>query len=373
MSAIELGLLPFYWRVADQPAGPADPVPERLPFTFEWDETLGLLRQQSQPEVLAALKQVYALDENVGYLQEGHALAEAYGADFMGVLLEALPHRSRVLEVGCGGGYILRRLAAMGHSVAGVDPSPVARRAGADAGFPVTPAFYSEALALDPQNLIFHYDVLEHTEDPVAFLRAHHAHLAEGGLVVAAVPDCTRNLDAGDPSMVLHEHLNYFDSQSLGATFTAAGFEPVSITHSTHGGVLYCVARAGATDTEISKAPAARFEDFARKLKTALGKVAEFIDEGPGEVGIYVPLRALPYLAKATIDSARLRFFDDDPGLRGRYLPGCSKAVENLEDLAANPPARVLVASFSFGEVIAGRLRERAPGCEVRTLPELLS
>jgi SAM-dependent methyltransferase len=37
---------------------------------------------------------------------------------------EAIPAGSGVLELGCGTGRILRRLAELGHSVVGVDESP---------------------------------------------------------------------------------------------------------------------------------------------------------------------------------------------------------------------------------------------------------
>jgi len=68
-----------------------------------------------------------------------------------------------------------------------------------------------------------------------------------------------------------------------------------------------------------------------------------------------VPLRAFPYLGRLSTKKS-LRFFDDDPGLRGRYYDGFTVPVENRADLIANPPAQTIICSLAFGDRIAERL-----------------
>jgi hypothetical protein len=164
--------------------------------------------------------------------------------------------------------------------------------------------------------------------------------------------------------MLLHEHLNYFDGESLAHVLRAAGFEPLLLEPARHGGVLLCCA-VPATNRVVPDASVkgdSKFQTFRAKAQTVLRRFAALADQsGRGELGLYVPLRAFPYLGQLSSD-VRLRFFDDDPGLRGRYFDGFDVAIENRDELAARPPGHVMICSLAFGHKIAARLRERQLG-----------
>ena len=102
----------------------------------------------------------------------------------------------RVLDVGCGGGFLLERLAERGYSGVGVDLSPESvaianeRLLGLGAGDRLraeTGSAYDPPAG--PFDLIALTDVLEHLEDPRACLRALREVVAPGGLVVVSTPN----------------------------------------------------------------------------------------------------------------------------------------------------------------------------------------
>ena len=378
---LPLGDIAFYWRMLDRYPSDADGTPAFLPFDFSVDAALGLVIQRRNPLVLDWLKRVYELDSNVGYLQEGHALAQKYGTDFLDFMADSLLGGTaggrRIFEVGCGGGYLLARLAAAGHDVAGIDPSPVAARVAEEAGFSMFREFYPSESFSERADLIFHYDVLEHVEDPVAFLRAHHRNLSEAGHIVIAVPDCTESISRGDISMIIHEHLNYFDGNSLAATVNAAGFNPLRVEKSRYGNVLYCLASRGAAPAAAPGAHAAgrdKFSRFASKVADARARFRKFAEpvlaDARASLALYVPLRLIPYACG--LDKTGFRFFDDDPGVRGKYFDGFNVPVEGFEDFLRRPPTHVVIGSFAFAEAIGRRIREnvRAP-VTITTLREL--
>jgi SAM-dependent methyltransferase len=381
-TTLELGPVPFYWRMRAQRDRGDCAIPALLPFGFSWLPQLGLIIQRRDSRTLGWLRRVYEEDANVGYLQEGHALADAYGGEFLKFIADTIAARPapvhEVVDIGCGGIYMLRRLQQSGFSVRGIDPSPVTRRQAAEAGIPILPHFYPADIAPLAADLIYHHDVLEHVDDPVAFLRAHHRDLAPGGCVVIAVPDCTENIRAGDISMLLHEHLNYFDEESLRATVLAAGLCVVSLVRSAHGGVLYCAAQlapGGALETPA--VDPRKFEGFRTRAAALIGRFHGYVDAAlsrPGtEVGFYVPLRGIAYLGDRGFDP-RIRLFDDDPGMHGKYFDGFDGAVENFADLQARPVTHMVVCSFSFGEAIAAKLRAQLGGrVEIQTFRSLLA
>jgi 2-polyprenyl-3-methyl-5-hydroxy-6-metoxy-1,4-benzoquinol methylase len=365
VESLELGEVPFYWRVKKTAIQPPHDIPTRLPFAFSFMEDLQLVIQKRNPVVLQWLERVYKEDANVGYLQEGHALAESYGGEFIEFFRRAsslLPTPpTSAADIGCGGVYLLQKVREQGLTVKGIDPSPVTAAAGRKANIEIVPDFYPSPSLTEYFDVLFHYDVLEHVEDPVAFLRAHHANLSSHGALIFAVPDCSHHIALGDVSMLLHEHLNYFDEDSLARVVRASGFEPLLLEPARHGGVLFCCA-VPATSRAVQNEPSKRnskFEVFRVKAQAALKRFAALVRHSDrGELGLYVPLRAFPYLGQIPPEST-VRFFDDDPGLRGCYYDGFDVAIENRDELAARPPALVMICSLAFGHKIAARLRDK--------------
>lgn len=102
----------------------------------------------------------------------------------------------RALDIGCGTGFLLERLAARGFSGVGVDLSPqsvaiaTTRLGEIGAGDRLSATVGSAYEPPDgPFDLVTITDVLEHLEDPRACLRAARERLAPGGLVVVSTPN----------------------------------------------------------------------------------------------------------------------------------------------------------------------------------------
>jgi hypothetical protein len=145
VESLELGEVPFYWRIKKTAIQPPHDIPTRLPFAFSFMEDLQLVIQKRNPVVLQWLERVYKEDANVGYLQEGHALAESYGGEFIeffrraSSLLPTPPNSAA--DIGCGGVYLLQKVREQGLKVKGIDPSPVTAAAGRNAGIEIVSDF----------------------------------------------------------------------------------------------------------------------------------------------------------------------------------------------------------------------------------------
>ena len=118
----------------------------------------------------------------------------------MSLVLETIdryaPPRSRALDVGCGTGFLLERLAGRGFSGTGIDLSPesveharsrlrdigASERLDAQVGSAYEPP-------PGPYDLIALTDVLEHLENPRGCLATLRERLAPGGLLVISTPN----------------------------------------------------------------------------------------------------------------------------------------------------------------------------------------
>jgi SAM-dependent methyltransferase len=370
---LELGPLPFYWRIRRSAAERHPTIPGRIPYTFGYLPELNLVIEKREPSLLAILKEMYREESNIGFLQDGHSLAKGYGGDFLDFIQRQLAGRAvrRVVEVGCGACYMLERLREAGCEVTGVDPSPIAVAKGREKGIRVIPDFYPSPLIDFKADLIFHADVLEHVEDPAGFLRLQKDGLGPDGLLIANVPDCTASIARGDISIATHQHLNSFDERSLYNTMTAAGLHVVTIEKSKFGGSLYGLAsvRPPATPFRTS-VPEENARLFIARASAARARFAA-LAQGKS-LGFYMPLRSLPYLAGiGRLDGVRL--FDDIAHWHGGYVDGLDTPIENFEDLVRNPVEHLFVMSLTFGDVVREKVLARVPGIRITTLGEIVA
>ncbi len=122
-------------------------------------------------------------------------------------------------EAGSGNGSLLLALREYwkGTALAGVEPAPGAAAAARRAGLDVTTGFLEEADARQPRAaLALSINVIEHTPDPRAFLRALASH---GDRVAVVCPDGS----VPNSELLFGDHLHSFHAEHLAAFAHAEG------------------------------------------------------------------------------------------------------------------------------------------------------
>ncbi len=109
------------------------------------------------------------------------------GGDVLRMLAQlALQRNARILDVGCGGGALLDRLARVGfNNLSGADPF-IAVDGETPLGVPLMKRYLSEVPG--EFDLIMFNHSLEHVPDPVATLKAAYEKLAAGGICLVRLP-----------------------------------------------------------------------------------------------------------------------------------------------------------------------------------------
>ena len=358
--------LHFYWRVSDKPE-PYKEIPSFLPLDLGFDINLSLITQSPSENVLDALAKVYKLGYNIGYLQDDFSFEDGYKNSFKKFITKnvKLDNSMKIVEIGCGGASLLKDLKNEGFDVSGVDPSPIAFNKCREYGINLIQEFY-DSKKISKYDFLFHHNVLEHVENPLNFMQQNFENLNQGGYVAVAVPDCTNQIISGDLSMIWHEHISYFDDNSLFNLMAAAGFIDIRVSKSSYGGLLYC---SGLKDTvkpqQKLKLNNNKFEDFVKNANVKFSSIANLVNvilEQKNEtLGVYVPLRFISYLSVLKLPKDKLdkiRFFDDDKSSLGKYYDGFSIKIENLKCLRDNPPDNVLICSENFFSKIKNNIIE---------------
>jgi SAM-dependent methyltransferase len=151
--------------------------------------------------------------------------------------MEQLGGAGSLLDVGCGGGELLRAALARGWRAAGAEPMAQAaelarsRAPGADIRVGLSSEVGFEERSFD---VVCAFHVLEHMPDARAFLRELARFARPGGLVVVETPNYASLLRRRHGSNWIHlrplEHLAHFTPQTMRGAFARAGLDVVRIT-----------------------------------------------------------------------------------------------------------------------------------------------
>jgi len=151
------------------------------------------------------------------------------------------PHRGRALDIGCGDGAVLHRLAQIGYEPHGIDLDEksiaVAREKFhlANVSVSTLDAFeHASGLRGEQFDLVTFFEVLEHQDAPLAFLAQVQRLCRPGGIVAGSVPNRDRFLARfdrrlGDGDLPPH-HFLWFSRAALVRLFERAGFTNVDVT-----------------------------------------------------------------------------------------------------------------------------------------------
>ena len=137
-----------------------------------------------------------------------------------------------MLDIGCGGGFFLRRARERGWMGVGVEPNAKALEYARDTTALFAGGIFYESSLENVKDTRFwgiHMsEVLEHVPDPFGMLTECYDRLMPGGALCVVVPnekiDSSGNLEYPHVFQPPH-HINYFDFDSLETLLVKAGFE----------------------------------------------------------------------------------------------------------------------------------------------------
>ena len=369
MTSWQVGMLPFVFSIQKQPGNSG--FPEFLPFTLGMDSRDGTFIQIFDPAIEMVLKRAYASGSMLSGLMDEGGIGQRYAEDYLNFIGQTVPplKGKRVLDIGCGTGYLLSRMKKLGAEVIGLEPGMHGAEGARRHQVPIIRDYFPSHQVGGRFDLISAFGLLEHIVDPERVLLKMKGQLAEDGWLVLGVPDCEPYLTAGDISLFFHEHWNYFTRRSITSLVGRVFGGAVAVKRAGFGGSLYVAVQ----NTKASAGPpgegggreAAVSGEFCEYVALAKRRIQCFwsrMEEAwaNGEmVGIYVPWRAVNILALRPnrIPQGGLRFFDDNPLLHGTYYPGFPIPVESRQQLVSNPPDRLFIMSNTFSSEIERQLR----------------
>jgi 2-polyprenyl-3-methyl-5-hydroxy-6-metoxy-1,4-benzoquinol methylase len=352
--------IPFFYGVQKDKNNGG--IPSVLPFKYSFDEDLKLYSQESDDKLRQILQDIYLkgsmLNGEMNALDGGHQGKAAL--DFIYKSFSDLKNK-RVLEIGCGNGFILKELIKKGATCVGLEPGPQIEEADLSNGdIELINDFFPSSKISGKFDLILHFNVLEHLENPVQSLKEQGALLNDSGKIIFGMPNSEPNLQTGDISIFAHEHFNYFTRDSFIYIAKSAGLVIDSITTGASNGMIFCsFMKENGTSTSNYIDSGTKWSTFDDKIDASLKKLKQKLEEySQKDIAIYCPKRALNALSIIGINDCRL--VDDTVDMFGNYFPFFNNTIENFNSLIKNPPKVIIIFSRTFGNEIKRKCEANA-------------
>jgi len=332
-------------------------LPNFLNFEATIDKDTGLIYQKADKLVDECLTKSYRSGTFISGLMSDEGNGKLYAEDFLNFIEENYGDVTgkKILEIGCGSGYLLHRLNKLGAETIGIEPGNSHKTEHDKYCVDVIDDFFPSKKVQDKFDIILFYGVLEHIKDVNEFLSSLKENLKDNGSIILAVPDCENYIKFGDISMFFHEHYNYFTKCTLNFNLAKSQFIVKHNKKSGYGGLIYALAENSNEPLQCEYPTLLNADKYFTLLMAKNEEIKNmFKNHSEDNIGIYTPGRAINVLAviKDDITMSNIRFFDDNPILRGKYYPGFDIKIESKEDFYNKPTDVTFIMSHSFEDKI---------------------
>lgn len=263
----------------------------------------------------------------------------------------------RILEIGCGKGFFLEQLIAAGYDAIGIDPAYEGSRAS------VIRAPFSRDLGISAPGLVMRH-VLEHIQDPMAFLASIAEANGNAGTVYIEVP-CLDWICARRAWFDLfYEHVNYFRPSDFARMFGRVH----AMGHLFGGQYLYVVADLASLRRQPPAGPRAALPTGFMDGVQACGAIAGRSATPPAIWGAGSKGVLFAHHLAAEVGFACM--IDINPVKQGRFAAGTGLPIVSPAEALQSLPrgTTVFVMNPNYFDEIAGEASGRFHLVNVDTL-----
>ena len=337
-------------------------MPLRVPFILGIDAETSLIVRRHCPEYDRYLEKAYKMGSllSTGLGQGSFGLRRADDAlGFLTLACHKKLSEMSFLEIGCGDGYLLHRLALKGAAkVTGCEPGTSAIEGRKKFGINIINDFYRPELVERKYDMVFSYAVLEHVDDLKTFMAAQKKALKNDGRIFMAVPNCLRKLEIGDIGMLAYEHWNYFTEQSIRNVLAKSGFTDIGTALGRNQAMIYAWGtktsgqEEGKTycEKEFFFTFCSRAQNNLKMLKERIG----FLQKKGKKLGLYGGGINVIAVINPSLEP---RFFNGDSAQQGKYYPGFNNPIEKPDNLLKFPVDELWIMAIDYTDEIVDYLQ----------------
>lgn len=286
-----------------------------------------------------------------------------------------------VLEIGCGNGFFLKTICALGGNKGiGFDPSytDIDGSGAKTQTIQFVKDFYSDRYAEYAGDLVCCRQVLDHLGSPKAFLKMVRGLIGDrtDSVVYFEVPNPERRLQQFVPWNVGYEHGSWLFPNAFRLLFELSGFAVKQVSPC-HNGDYLGIEAVPVAQVEVTELAGARAEidqladdlktlsdRFKAAISTWEAKLQQIERDGIRAIPWGAGERGIGFLSILNIKQLMPYIVDINPGRVGKYLPGTGQKVVPPEFIVEYKPDVVIITNPTYQTEIQEHVKKLGINCE---------
>lgn len=321
------------------------------------------------------------------YTSSNSEYARAHWSSFADAAISSQESAVKVLEIGSNDGFLLGQFVSKGCEVLGFDSSEAMTKIANDQGIPTINGIFglseAEKLAAADSSfdLILANNVLNHSNDPIDFLKGVEILLTQKGRFIFEVPYWLCSIQSRNFDQIYHEHISYFTISSLSRIIEHTELKIFDITlNEYHGGSL----KVTLTNSNILEPPnwshlieaeqiaklsdIETYREFMEEVKNKrsrlLIKIHQILltESNASIVLAGAAAKANTFINFYRLDSTIVRCItDNSPYKVGKYTPLSRIPIVKDEELATIENAYILITAWNIRDLIMDQVLKINP------------
>jgi 2-polyprenyl-3-methyl-5-hydroxy-6-metoxy-1,4-benzoquinol methylase len=294
-----------------------------------------------------------------------------------------LGSQSKVVEIACNDGYLLRWFRESGVPVLGVEPAANVAESARALGIDVAVRFFGRETARElaaaghSADLMTANNVVAHVPDLNDFVAGFKVLLKPRGVVTFEFHHVLNLLQRNQFDTIYHEHFCYHSLSTFSRILAAHGLAVFDVEElSTHGGSLRVFAQhddtgvqplAPRVGTLLAREQAAgltgldaylAFDERCKRMKRRfLRFLIEAKEHGKSIAAYGAPAKGNTLLNYAGVRTDFVDYtVDMNPHKQGRYLPGTGIPIRSPDEIARTRPDYVLILPWNLRDEIVQQM-----------------
>ena len=335
-------------------------------FNLNQNSKTLLIYQKPPNKLKKFLKKKYSSENSSSAQMDKSLHRKKHGDRFIRNLKKTLKKKkfknNSFLEIGCGSGYILKKLKAEGSNVVGIEPGKKINKSN---NTKILNSFFEKINFNKKFDYIINNAVLEHQINPIEFLKKVKKDLKLNGYTFICVPDYEKQLKSGDPTLMNHEHISYFTKKTLKTILRISGFSKVK-TFNDGLGNLYGVGRnlkqlKVSFEYKISKDKNLAKIYFLKFSKT-INKIEKWLKLNLKDnlnLGLYGATSSITNIfSLIKHDKNKIFIFDTDQSKQNKYINGFSNPVMHPREIKKRRICKIIILPLYYEKEIKDFLKK---------------
>ena len=316
------------------------------------------------------------------YTSSNSEYARAHWSSFAEAAVGSQEPAVRVLEIGSNDGFLLGQFVSKGCEVLGFDSSETMTKIANDQGIPTINGVFgfneAEKLAAADFSfdLIVANNVLNHSNDPIDFLKGVETLLTQEGRFIFEVPYWLCSIESRSFDQIYHEHISYFTITSLSRIVEHTKLNIFDIElNEYHGGSL----KVTLTNSDILELPKwshlieaeelaklsdiETYSEFMQEVKNKRSRLLSKIHQ----ILLAEPTASIVLAGAAAKANTFINFYrldstiitcitDNSPHKVGKYTPLSRIPIVKDQELATMKNVYVLITAWNIRDIIMDRI-----------------